>query len=244
MKEKASPYHNPEKLFSLMKIALQKGSILPEQTGIKDEFPEEFMDIESPAMRSYKDMVASPSGNSPVKEEKNIGTPGQGRPKNSKDTKKRDQRTPKPLGLSSENDNNFFSEKSLSSEESFSSLAAYLTTMAYAKDAQATISEIVTPLILKLYGKKSLRQLSSEQSKKFEKVKFSVLCNTKVFDEITKDSVKKILAGAMPVPQKYEAVYSNAYTNMLKSKGEELSMDEMRNLQATAYSMLNCTMLL
>jgi len=84
---KAGPYFNPEKAHDLIKIALQKGIINPEDVGIDVD-----SDEDTPFDRQLKS----------IEQRKNKGVSGEGRPKNSKDKGKRKTSVePKPRGITS-----------------------------------------------------------------------------------------------------------------------------------------------
>jgi hypothetical protein len=219
MKPKTSPWHTPEKMFEFMKLALQRGYIAPEQTGMTEEFPEEFLDVESPydvQMKIAEKAATMKTG--PTTQQKKTNVNKTGRPSGKKDSKERKKRTPKPAGAAT---------------------AAYLTTIMWARDAQKDISNIINPLILKQYDKKSLRALSSAETKEAERVKFAVMCQTEPFEVITKDSVKAILERGHACPAEYVQVYDSLYENMVAERQEEPSMDETRMIQIVAYASLN-----
>ena len=219
MKPKASPWHAPEKVFELMKLALQRGYIAPEQTGMVEEFPDEFLDVESPfdeQLKSAEKTASMKTG--PTTQSKKSDVPNKGRPKNSKDKNTRKQRTPKPLG---------------------SSTAAYMTSLMWARDAQNAISEILNPAILKQHGKKSLRALSSEQTKEAEHIKFAVLANMQPYSEVTTAAVHEILSRGQSVPAHYRQAYDSLYARVVAKRKGEPSLDDTRIIQATTYAMLN-----
>ena len=161
-------------------------------------------------------MKSGPNSSTPKK-----GKSGEGRPKNTKDGSKRKQRTPKP-------------------QSGASSTAAYLTSIMWARTAQAQISEIVTPIILQHYGKKSLRALSSEQFKEAERVKFAVLCNTDAYDNVTIAHVHDVLTQGHAVPAQYQSMYDALYGKVVAKRQGEPSVDDTRMIQVTAYAALNC----
>lgn len=96
-----------------------------------------------------------------VEPENNVGQPG--RPKNSNDVQKR-----KPKQ---------FTPKLKASAE------------IWAKQAQEQISKIVNPVLLEGFEKSSLRNLDSEQFEELECIKFEILCNLNIGDEINDKSV-------------------------------------------------------
>lgn len=221
MKSKASPWHTPEKMFEFMKMALQRGYIAPEQTGMTDEFPEEFLDVESPfdqQMEMTEKTASMKSG--PNTQQKKSDVPNKGRPKNAKDEEKRKSRTFKPTQASS--------------------TAAYLTSMMWARKAQQSIANIITPLVLQNFDKKTVRALSAEQTRELERVKFAVLCNTKPYTEITPVYVQTVLANGHASPAQYQTMYDALYNKVVAEHKCEPSMDETRMIQVTTYAVLNC----
>jgi len=220
MSPKTGQWHTPEKMFEFMKLALQRGYIAPEQTGMAEEYPEEFMDVDSPFEQQLKMEKTASMKSGPTTQQTKKGKSGEGRPKNTKDSKKRKARTPKPT--------------------SASSTAAYLTSIMWARTAQAQISDMVTPIVLQHFGKKSVRALSSEQFKESERVKFAVLCHTEAYDAITVDHVRDVLTQAQAVPAQYSNMYDALYGKVVAKRQSEPSVDDTRMIQVTAYAALNC----
>jgi hypothetical protein len=96
-----------------------------------------------------------------VEPENNAGQPG--RPKNSNDVQKR-----KPKQ---------FTPKLKASAE------------LWAKQAQEQISKVINPVLLEAFEKSSLRNLNSEQFEELESIKFEILCNLNIGDEITDKTI-------------------------------------------------------
>jgi hypothetical protein len=82
------------------------------------------------------------------------GQPGQGRPRNSRDTQRRKRRVDKPR-----------------------SGASLMADQAWARSALRSIAEVLTPAYLETTGKTNMRKLSTAQAEAFEDVKFRVLCS-------------------------------------------------------------------
>ena len=225
MRPKAGPHHTPEKVYEMMKIALGRGYIAPEQTGMVADFPEEFLDVESPfdeqlaAQEKIAAMKPAPgSGLTSKPKDKKKGPAG--RPSGSKDSSRK-TRKPKPSGASDDT-------------------AAYLTAMMWTRNAQTQISNIVTPAILSIYGKKTLRGLSAEQIKKAEQTKFSVLCQIPVYSNIDDPHVREIAAKGSALPAQYQEIYDVLYQRVMATQKSEPTIDEVRMIQASAYAALNC----
>ena len=98
-----------------------------------------------------------------VNEKSAPGSPG--RPKNSVDTKPRKPREFKP--------------KTKASAE------------IWAKKTQKEISDIINPVLLESFSKASLRSLSGEEFTELEQIKFEILCNLTIGQDITKESIKE-----------------------------------------------------
>jgi hypothetical protein len=236
IKSKAGPWHTPEKIFEFMKLALQRGYIAPEQTGMTEEFPAEFLDVETPFEQQLKiaeQKTGSKTGPDSKESKKDVS--GKGRPKNAKDSYKR-SRTPKPLGDSAED----LSGDDLSSNDfSGDFAAAYLTAFMWAKSAQQEVADIVNPVFLKYCNKTSVRALSAKQAKDLENVKFNTLCCIQPYSLINKSVIKELLAPGKLCDDKYHNVYNTLYHKALSQKGSELTMDEVRLLQVMSYASLN-----
>lgn len=138
----------------------------------------------------------------------NKGTPGQGRPKNSKDSKKR-KRTVKPrtsAGLTS----------------------AQL--QVWAADAQNKITDIVVPLYLTDLGKKNLRQLTAKEFDDLEYYKFAILCSFEPTDALDDNSIKALYGKVLEVPK---TVYVNYKKLVAKVKNPTVA--NLRQLQIVSY---------
>lgn len=136
------------------------------------------------------------------------GTPGQGRPKNSKDSKKR-TRTVKPrtkAGLTS----------------------AQL--QVWAADAQEKISKTISPLYLGDIGKNNLRQLTAKEVDELEYYKFAILCSFDPTDALEESVLQGMYGKVLEVPSR---VYS--YYKKLVSKVKNPTIPNLRQLQIVSY---------
>ena len=130
------------------------------QTGVSS--PSEVgLELEKKTDDSLVDVREKEKSGPPVEPENNAGQPG--RPKNSNDVQKR-----KPKQ---------FTPKLKASAE------------LWAKQAQEQISKIINPVLLEAFEKSSLRNLNSEQFEELESIKFEILCNLNIGDEINDKSV-------------------------------------------------------
>ena len=137
------------------------------QTGVSS--PSEVgLELEKKTDDSLVDVREKEKSGPSVEPENNVGQPG--RPKNSNDVQKR-----KPKQ---------FTPKLKASAE------------LWAKQAQEQISKIINPVLLEAFEKSSLRNLNSEQFEELESIKFEILCNLNIGDEINDKSVALASKGA------------------------------------------------
>lgn len=234
MNPKASPYHSPQTLFELVKTALQAGLMTPEQCGI--DIPIDFEDQVAPFMTKIKSaekiakMRVPPAvPGSPLKGKtgkpaisKPKGSPG--RPLNSKDSGQRKQKTIKPLGAKADIDQT----------------AAFLATGMWVEHtAQGEIAEILAPALLQHFGVNTMRSLSNEQAKQAEVIKFGVLCSIDPFTNITPEVVHAILKQGAVIPPACAKLYSNLYHSVASQNSREPTMEELRQIQAYVYVLVN-----
>src|SRR5690606_25683537 len=105
------------------------------------------------------------------------GIPQQGRPKNSKDTKKRKTKTYKPR----------------SSTNAMMQL--------WAEDAQNKIADIINPMMLKVYNRKNVRSMTDAEAKETENLKFSILMNLEPFVDLTQDYIQTVVEENKGIPK-------------------------------------------
>ena len=204
MPEKAGPYFLAVE-DSLKQTLAQTGQVTPSQLGVRlkpKKAGEQTMleqNIEAKKLSKSK-TKKKPKGKS-----------GQGRPKNSKDSGRRKQKTVKPK-----------------------SSAEFVDISFWAKDAQSKISDVVMPQMLKFYGKTTARALSDKDLATAERVKFDILTQVKPFDSITEELVFTLAKGE--ANKNILVVYNNLVDNFLAKQGKSPSIDELRQLQIYAYS--------
>jgi hypothetical protein len=200
------------------KIVLQSGLATPSQVGLE-------LDPKKPGEKSGSDIEVKMAelqiklGELNLKRsqfqakqaaKKPAGQPGQGRPKNKKDSTKRKTKVVRPR-----------------------TRAAIQT---WAKHAQDSISEHVNPLILKWFNKKDLRSLTEEEFSKAEHIKFGVLYNMEPFSTVNGDTVAlSVKAGSIPdlVLDEY-----NRYIDKCNKENGNLTTEDKRDIQAYFYAVL------
>lgn len=196
--KKASQWHNPQREDDLKKQLLGLGVVAPSQVGL--DVPPKKDGEETPMEHKTKLAPKPVPGKEPGR-----GQPQQGRPLNSKDSKKRKTKKVR-----------------------IRTKAALLDSLMWAEDALKDVSELTTPVYLKALGKKNLRQLTTEEGNDFERFKFSVLVNMPRGVKATKDTVAPLLRGPLPVPVRVNELYRQTVAKYTQQEGKEPSMDKRR----------------
>ena len=237
MPQKSGPYHNPQHRNDLEKIALTKDLVEPQDLGLipsddtgphpltkpddrrdvvnVDEKHEEQKDKQDE--RDMNKMQKKQDSQPPQQKEfEPVGRPEDGRPKNAKDKQKRKQKRVLPRKAASDFTNLFL----------------------WANDTQKQIAEIVQPALFAHYDKKHVRSLTKSQMDELEYIKFCLLCDMKPYMEVDIETVQNLL----------EQSSSSNFFEFLKARktivdefaaknSRQPTVDEMRNIQSSAYAM-------
>jgi len=210
---KAGPWYRPEKNFEFMKIALQKGLVTPEQIGLTDDFPDEFMDMDTP----FDKELELKKNRGPAKDTSVVNAPSPGRPLNSDDTVVRKSKTVKPLGATS---------------------ADFLAKMLWAKYAQERIADMVNPGILKHYKKKNMRSLTTDEMAMAERQKFNMLCGLEPYQNIGEAQIYGAFQAKVDMTT-HDKLYNEFYSYFMTKNSREPNMDEIRHIMVATYAILN-----
>ena len=208
MPKKASPYHNPQHKEDLEKLAYNKDRLENEDVGLPaaPDLPKE---EENPSNHNTPD-----SPNSPEEKYDPTGRPEDGRPKFSKDKKKRKQRRETPRSKSN-----------------------FVNLMLWATEAQKGVSDILNPALLSHYSKKNVRSLTREEQNELEHIKLGVLSDVPPFSEITADLVNNILQGVEADNAEMLKTCAKLIKEFSNANERAPSMDEMRQIRSSAYAM-------
>tara|TARA_Y100000310_G_scaffold255922_1_gene263546 strand:+ start:2090 stop:4339 length:2250 start_codon:yes stop_codon:yes gene_type:complete len=237
MPQKSGPYHNPQHRNDLEKIALGKdlleaedlGLIPSEETGnhpftkpedrrdtaVVEEKKEEKKDKQDE--REIKKMDQKQQSQPPQQKEFGpTGRPEDGRPKNAKDEQKRKQKRVVPKSAASDFTNLFL----------------------WANDAQKQIAEIVHPALLAHYDKKNIRSLTKSQMDELEYIKFCLLCGLTPYVELDTDVIQQLLQNSNTAANTVlSAARREFVTEFVAVNGKQPTVEEMRNIQSSAYAM-------
>lgn len=148
-----------------------------------------------------KDNTPKPVGGTGLKKT-STGRPQQGRPRGSKDSNKRKQKRVVPVGAS---------------------------LMLWATKAFQKVSEHTMPALLKHFGRANARQLTEEEFKISEQVKFNIFCALAPFTEVTEKVVGDTLA-SLPATNKVYTTYSGLLDTV-----ESVTTEDKRYLMIYAY---------
>ncbi len=205
--EKVSPYHQVDQQLSLKKIALQTGLTSPSEVGLKLEERKDgdksLVDIKTQQMKQQQKMKEKAAPAAPTN---NVPAPGQpGRPQNSNDVTKRKPKT--------------FQPKTKASIE------------IWAKKAQDQISQIINPVVLASFSKDSLRKLTLEENNELENIKFEILCNLEMGQEINDLNI----ANASKNTNKQIHKEFNEWLADAQSSLGKLTIEQVRDIRASYY---------
>jgi len=213
MIQKAGPWYNPQLEDSLKKIALQTGQATPSQVGLElaRKRPSEtsLLDMKTPSVPSSP----GPANNLSTQPS---GQPGQGRPKNVKDSTKRKTKQFAPQ--------------------------TGATLQLWALDAQDKISHILNPQLLEFYNKKNMRSLSNVEYDEAEATKTKIFLSLEPFTTITEEVV---LAKLNTVNSIDINIKISEYQKLIKSIHGEIgrspTAEEVRYTKAYFYQTVYCT---
>lgn len=208
MVNKAGPWFDPQFENSLKKISLQLGIATPSQVGLTLEKKKagEKTAIEM-KLPSSPTKLANDSQQSLPKEA------GDGRPKMSKDTQKRKDKTFSP--------------------QTGASLAIW------ALSAQDEISEYLNPIFLEFVNKSNLRQLTTAEYEELESLKTKVLFATSPYENITNDKIQYYLNNINnPTISQANHNYKIWLKTISREIDSQISTDQIKQAKSYFYSMV------
>lgn len=204
--EKAGPFHRTQISEQLKQGFIQQGMVTPSQVGL--DLPKK-----KPGEKTLRETIREEkqNGGGTPDAPNPKGEPGQGRPKNKKDSSKRSTKTVKP------------STKAAMCE-------------IWAKAALDTISEISTPGILKHYKKANLRRLNSTQAAEFEDLKFGILCQFEPFEKVDRESVIAVIDSGLELSTDIQKSYAEMQAAYAAEFDKLPSVEDLRQIQILVYN--------
>jgi len=211
MVQKAGPFIDANFENSMKKMAMQLGLATPSQVGLELE-PKKKGEMNSVEVKTA--FTPQPKTPSTQFEDAQIpGQPGQGRPKNSKDSQKRKTREFSPQTGAS--------------------------VSLWASSAQDSINEILNPTLLSFYNKKNMRSLSNLEYNEAEIIKTKVLLNIKPFSNISEDLVLSAFSLIDSTDNLSKYNQYKKFTNSINREiGRDLTADEIKITKAYFYGMV------
>lgn len=209
---KASPYHDPQTEEKYKNTLLNQGTVTPSQIlsdPLPDRKPGEKTMMEMNQENSDKLAKQKTDKQQTNKDKTKVGDPG--RPRLSKDKKKRKQKVVKP--------------RTKAANE-------FLTVQSWAENAQAKIHQIASPGFLNVVGKRNCRELSEGESATFESYKFHVLANLEAFSDPTQDDLVRIGKADLTIPTQCMDLLSATISKHVTQYGKEPPIETLRRYQA------------
>ena len=182
--------------------------ILVTKDGLNDEFYDE---LQLPKQEIPMPIAKPLGGGNPDAKKAPEGNPQGGRPNNAKDQVKR--KTKRVLPKSGES-------------------AAVL----WAYNAQKTIGEIVTPMMLEYYDKKNVRSLTKAEFDQLEYLKLCLLTGIEPFIEITPEVVKDLIDKSLRPSNEFISEVSAELNNFVYINNRKPTVDETKYIYATVYT--------
>jgi hypothetical protein len=211
---KSGQFHDPQFGIALKKVGLQSGVLTPGEVGIRTE-------EKRPDFKKYPKEEGEKNGlewrAEMVKQPEGSqqkGTNPRGRPKNAKDKVPRKKRS--------------FTPKMKATLE------------IWAKSAQSIISDIIDDKILAQLDKKTKRSLTSQEAENAELVKLGILFHLNPLTEVNVRTVSETL-NLGDIPEDIHIMYVDWISEIQKSLGRPLTLDETKQIQASLYATYHTT---
>lgn len=208
---RGGPWHVPEKDFQLMKTALGRGAVTPEQAGL--EFEGKSVAQEQQEM-AVKESVAPKDGDKPT------GVQGQGRPVASKDSGRR-TRTERPRTGTTRRSN-----------PTPDTVAALYSNLLHAQRAHQELHNKIAPHIPEIFGKANLKELEEEEWKRFENMKFAVLATTNFVSDSVVDQWLEATANDKPaqIPPNYTVAFDKLIEEYVAQHNKAPQIEDYRRM--------------
>lgn len=200
----------------LQKIALQSGQVTPSEVGLnlKDRKPGEKSVVEHDKEKTELQLKARTQL---ANKKTTKGPVGQGRPKGKKDSQKR-----------------IVKKRTIQKTR-----AEFANAYAWTQNIQKSISDMVNKAFLASEGKKTMRSASDEQTKNIENLKFALLCNLKLYNEVNEQVIANFLIREEPLTMPFEIseLYKHTNAKFIEKFDREPDIDEVRQIQASVFAL-------
>lgn len=211
---KASPFFNPQTKEALLNTFAQTGAYTPEQFGLELEAAAPTHSVAPMDAQTKMQVKIEKAKPKPVVQK---GQPGQGRPLNKKDSQKRKKKVVKP--------------------RTKAETAEFIQNLAVAEHYQMQIHQLLSPVYLKSLAKKNFRELTDDEARQFESLKFYTLCQYKIGQEITKANITDLMNNDLMVPDYVTNLLSETIAEYVKANNKEPAIEVLRRFQAGVYAL-------
>lgn len=200
----------------ILKILAQTGGYSASELGL--ELDDSREGDEAPAVRNaktekkYAPKPAPAAPGAGTSQARPKGAPGQGRPLTRKDSTKRKQKTVKP--------------------RSGVAASEFLHGMARAEAQLADIARLTRPAYLGSLGKKTERELTNEESERYESWKFSLLTSFGADEQVTEAGVREKLSSGLRLPSFAHDLLQLTLANHTANYGQPAKIEVARRYQA------------
>ena len=198
--KKAGPYHNPQHKDDVAKIALTKDALDSEQYLEKLGLP--------PTSVEQEEVIET---NTPQQEPERVPVEDNGRPKFSRDTKKRKQKRVTPRSGDA------------------------TTATLWAVEAQNKISEVVSPIALSHFNKKNARSLNKAEVDQLEYLKICILTGMTPYMEITPEIVKDLLDRGTKPSNEFGSLVEAKVNSFTSANNKQPNSSEMKYIHASCF---------
>ena len=198
--KKAGPYHNPQHKDDVAKIALTKDALDSEQYLEKLGLP--------PTSVEQEEVIET---NTPQQEPERVPVEDNGRPKFSRDTKKRKQKRVTPRSGDA------------------------TTATLWAVEAQNKISEVVSPIALSHFNKKNARSLNKAEVDQLEYLKMCILTGMTPYMEITSEVIKDLLDRGTKPSNEFNSLVDAKVNSFTSANNKRPNSSEMKYIHASSF---------
>jgi hypothetical protein len=111
--------------------------------------------------------------------------------------------------------------------------------MLWAMDAQAKISEVLSPIALAHFEKKNIRSLTKSEVDQLEHLKLCILTGLQPFMEIDETIIKNLLESQKNPPREFVSFASEKVEQFVSTNNRQPSSNEMKLIYSTVFAELS-----
>ena len=111
--------------------------------------------------------------------------------------------------------------------------------MLWAMDAQAKISEVLSPIALAHFDKKNVRSLTKSEVDQLEHLKLCILTGLKPFMDIDETVIKNLLQAQINPPQEFTSFASEKVEQFVDTNNRQPNSNEMKMIYSTVFAELS-----